>query len=88
MSEHQHARSDEEFTPHNRREDTATEQTIKLAMTFIDRIGFPIVAFMLMFYLCYVTINRNTEALNNMVSMMKTHDVLFAQIQQRLNQGK
>lgn len=40
--------------------------SIRIIMEFIDRVGFPILAFLLMFYLCYVTINKNTQAIEGM----------------------
>jgi len=48
---------------------------LKIIMIFIDRVGFPILAFCLMFWMCYqsigkvsIAISDNTEALNKMTS--------------------
>jgi hypothetical protein len=40
---------------------------LKWVMTFIDRVGFPILAFLLMWYMVTTTIDKNTLALNNLV---------------------
>lgn len=34
--------------------------TLKFIMTFIDRVGFPILAFLIMSYLCFVSIEKLT----------------------------
>ena len=36
---------------------------LKYAMAFIDRVGFPVMAFLLMFYLCFRTLTDNTTVL-------------------------
>jgi hypothetical protein len=38
-------------------------KSLKMAMVFIDRVGFPIMAFLLMFYLCFKTLSDNTVVL-------------------------
>lgn len=37
---------------------------MRLVMLFIDRLGFPIMAFFCMLWICYNTISKNTEAIN------------------------
>jgi len=37
---------------------------LKLLMLFIDRVGFPVLAFCLMFWLSFSALNDNTKALN------------------------
>lgn len=51
---------------------------LKYLMVFIDRVGFPIVAFLIMTYLCFVslrelgkTIEGNTQALTNVAMEIK-----------------
>lgn len=45
---------------HERNDDIPKQ--VKWIMTFINRVGFPIVAFGLMWYLCFQTIEKNTKA--------------------------
>ena len=39
-------------------------KNLRLVMLFIDRVGFPAMAFLLMAYMSFVTLNRVTAALN------------------------
>ena len=39
---------------------------LKMLMVFIDRVGFPILAFLLMFYVSYVSITRMTAILQDL----------------------
>lgn len=41
-------------------------------MIFIERIGFPTVAFLLIYYICYVSINKMTETLESISAEMIT----------------
>lgn len=34
-------------------------------MIFVDRVGFPIMAFLIMAYMCFVTLNKVTVAIDN-----------------------
>lgn len=45
----------------------------KLKWTFvaINRVGFPILAFFIMTYICYVSLNRNTEAIVRLTSVVE-----------------
>ena len=36
---------------------------LRFLMLFIDRCGFPILAFLIMTYMCFVTVNQNTKAI-------------------------
>jgi hypothetical protein len=40
---------------------------LKWVMTFIDRVGFPILAFLLMWYMVATIIEKNTVTLSNVV---------------------
>lgn len=37
---------------------------MKLIMLFIDRVGFPVLAFCLMFYMSYVSLSKATDAIS------------------------
>lgn len=54
---------------------------LRVVMIFIDRVGFPVLAFIMMFVLCVVYVNRNTEAI------MKNTEVL-TEIKTQLAQMK
>ena len=41
----------------------AIPKFMKLVMLFIDRVGFPVLAFILMFFMSYVSLNKITTAL-------------------------
>lgn len=41
-------------------------RSVRILMAFINRVGFPIVAFLLIFYVCYVSLGRMTEAMMTM----------------------
>ena len=47
-------KEDQVFIPNN----------IKVLFTIINRVGFPIVAFLLMFYVCYTSLAKMTDSLN------------------------
>lgn len=36
-----------------------------MIMIFTDRVGFPVLAFLLMFFLCFFTLKQNTEVLGD-----------------------
>ena len=40
-------------------------QVLKIAMVFIDRVGFPVLAFILMFYLSYSGLGKMTTAIES-----------------------
>ena len=44
--------------------DSEIPKAMKLTMIFIDRVGFPTMAFLLMAYMCFVTLAKVTGALN------------------------
>jgi len=51
-------------------EDEVIPKKVRWMMTFINRVGFPIVAFLLMFYICYVTLEKITKAIQeNTISL-------------------
>lgn len=58
-----------------------TEQDIprflKLTMVFIDRVGFPTMAFMLMSYMCFVTLHKITDALLENTKALTTLSMEF-----------
>ena len=61
--------------------DTDIPRSMKLIMIFIDRVGFPTIAFLLMAYMCFVTLEKmttalmeNTKVLTSLGMEFKTHD--------------
>lgn len=40
--------------------------SVKILMTFINRIGFPILAFLMMFWVCYSSLKQMTNTLEQM----------------------
>lgn len=44
---------------------------LKWALIAINRVGFPILAFLIMTYLCYVSLNRNTEAISKLTAVVE-----------------
>lgn len=48
--------------PHHERLDDIPN-SVKVVMTFINRVGFPILAFLIMAYMCFVTLRENTKVL-------------------------
>lgn len=44
-------------------DDGSIPRVMRLAMVFIDRIGFPILAYLMMFYLCVVSLQRVSDAI-------------------------
>jgi hypothetical protein len=44
---------------------TKLPQWLKMVMVFIDRVGFPILAFIMMFCVCYISIDKTNKALND-----------------------
>jgi len=52
--------------------DKEIPKLLRYTMLFIDRVGFPIVAFLIMAYMCFVTIQKNTEALGNLTEAVKS----------------
>lgn len=44
-------------------DDVELPKVLRYTMAFVDRVGFPIVAFLLMFYVCFVGIRDMTRAL-------------------------
>lgn len=52
---------------HHRYEDEITKsdmpKQLRWVMIFVDRVGFPVVAFILMCYICFVTLGKNTDVL-------------------------
>lgn len=50
----------EELSP---REFESVPRMLRIVMIFIDRVGFPILAFIMMFVMCVVYLNRNTKAI-------------------------
>lgn len=49
---------------------TEVPDWLKWTMHFIDRVGFPVLAFLLMFYFSTVVIRENTRAINDLRSAM------------------
>lgn len=45
--------------------DTELPKSLKLIMVFIDRVGFPTMAFLLMSYMCFATLEKMTVAIND-----------------------
>ena len=48
--------------------------TLRYIMIFIDRIGFPILAFCIMSYICFVTLNKLTDALTENTRVLSVID--------------
>lgn len=46
-------------------------KTLRLLMVFIDRVGFPVLAFLLMFFYAYQTLNKMTVAVSEMTANIK-----------------
>jgi hypothetical protein len=44
---------------------------LKWTLTAINRVGFPILAFLIMTYLCYVSLNRNTDAIAKLTAVVE-----------------
>ena len=44
--------------------------SIKILMVFIDRVGFPIMAFLLMFYMSYFTLKQVTGSINEATKVL------------------
>ena len=58
---------------------------MKLLLVFIDRVGFPVLAFILMFFMCYQTLDKvtnslkaNTEALIEMSAITQAFQTQVA----------
>jgi len=47
-------------------------RTLKWTMEFINRTGFPAVAFLLMTYICFTSLNKLTDALNQNTAILAT----------------
>lgn len=61
--------------------DSDIPKAMKLTMLFIDRVGFPTMAFLLMAYMCFVTLSKvtgalleNTKVLTLMSTEFRQHD--------------
>ena len=50
--------------------DEEIKTTAEIVTEFIRDVGFPIVAFLLMFYMCFVTMKENTDAINNLADVI------------------
>lgn len=68
-----------EMDPHMR-EWNGIPNTIKILMIFIDRVGFPVMAFLLMFYMSFFTLKQvtgsiaeNTKALVELKNSVNKH---------------
>lgn len=48
------------------RYDDQVPQKLKWTMTFINRVGFPIVAFAMMYYLCFNTLKEQSKAIGEL----------------------
>jgi hypothetical protein len=59
---------------------------VKLIMLFIDRVGFPVLAFILMFYLSYSSITKLTCALTENSLVLKEFKVSSDSFQREVNQ--
>ena len=44
---------------------------LKMVMLFIDRVGFPVLAFLLMFYLCFSSLTKMTAALQDNSAVLR-----------------
>lgn len=47
-------------------------QALRFIMIFIDRVGFPILAFIMMFIMAFLTIKENTTAINKFTASFET----------------
>jgi hypothetical protein len=62
---------------------------LKLTMAFIDRIGFPVLAFILMFYMSFVSITKVTCAVSENTKALTEFSVRSSELQKTMliNQG-
>ena len=56
---------------------------MKLIMVFIDRVGFPVLAFILMFYLAFSSLQKSTEAIAENTKAL----VLFTAVSSEFQHG-
>ena len=66
MTDHEHARDEEDQRIHFRKGDTNMPEFLKWASTFIQRIGFPIFMCLVLSYLMFEVLNKNTQAVNDL----------------------
>ena len=59
--------------------ETDIPKIVRVTMSFIDRVGFPVVAFFLMCYMCFVTLKNVTMAITDMARAMTMMSVEFKQ---------
>ena len=57
---------------------------LKLLMTFIDRVGFPILAFILMFYMSNVSIQKVTCAINDNTKALTEFSTRSTEVQKSI----
>lgn len=51
-------------------EDSNIPQTVKTISYFIKQVGFPVVAFLLMFYMTFYSVQRLTDSVNNQTKVL------------------
>ncbi len=61
-------------------------RSMKLIMLFIDRVGFPTMAFLLMAYMSFVTLRKVTDALADNTRALSTLGTQFAE--HRIEMGR
>lgn len=64
---------------HEREDDYGMPVSFKVIAAFINRIGFPIFAFCVMTYICFWTLAKNTEALNQNTLVLQSLKQLMEQ---------
>lgn len=51
-----------------------TERYASIISKFIKEVGFPVFAYLLLFYLCVITIQENTAAIEQLTSVIEGMD--------------
>lgn len=73
-----------EYSNFNGSEMTNIPRWMKLILVFIDRVGFPVLAFILMFFMCYQSLDKATVALEGvktaLVEMSATNTAFQARV--------
>lgn len=57
---------------------------LRLVMLFIDRVGFPVLAFILLFFVCFVSIDKATSAIQDNTKALVLFTTQSTAFQQRV----
>ena len=66
MSDYEHGRFEEDTRPHVRKGDSSMPEIFKWSANFIQRVGFPIFMCIVLSYLMFEVMNKNTQAVNDL----------------------